>query len=124
MNKGKKYKTKVKKASKEEDDMMVPINSDYDYVIGMVKRIHRLSLDHPDKSFNELDDLIQEDEELNEFSHTHTSIYLVLTKTDDPKRFSKMYSLVEMKRKMVNGQTTMEEAMRFIDHLDFSFEDI
>ena len=118
------YEAQMQVSGDQDEPMFVGINSDYDYVLRMVKRIHKLYNENRDKSFEELDDLVQKDDEINDFSQSHTSIYLVITKTKDPKRFSKMYSLIDLKRKIQNGEADIGKAMQFIDHLDFSFDDI
>ena len=113
-----------KGSRKKQETKMVPINGHHDYVLSMVQKIETLIADNPDSTFGELDDMVLNDDELKEFSNTQTSIYLILTKTNDPDRFKKIYSLIDLKKKVHSGECDPAEAYSILDNMDFDFKDI
>ena len=108
LERAKKLRGKKGKESKRKSEKIrtVPINGHHDYVFSMVQKIEELVKSNPGLSFEEIDDIVLNDEELREFSDTQTSIYLVLTKTTDPDRFKKIYSLVDLKRRVTTESAT------------------
>lgn len=102
----------------ESDAYLRDINSEHDYVMDKVKRIHLIYNQNIGKSMNEVEDIILSEQDLAEFSDTHGGVFTVLTRTTNPTRFTKMYKLLNLQLKVKRGEATHDEAMELIDSMD------
>ena len=109
MNPSKDFDYRIKKGN-VEDCKYEKINADWKYVTSMVNKLKELIDNNKELSFNELDKLVEEDEDLNEFATTQTSIYLILARSTSPDRFKNVYSLIDLKRKVSSGEISPIEA--------------